>query len=792
MPEKHPARHGKRRARRGGPALEPEAGQVAVLAKVVRGHEKHAPRPVARRERLRRGALVGGEIVQREVLQEHATRLAGFAVHRFLYWRVIFMPASATDPRQSMLPTQKPKKVWQAGAAPAVADWEEELDRELKFFTDGMEDLQGSGGGGGGLDKDDVQGLQGSLGPLAVFDKQLIIPTEIADFDAQQVKGIPNSRSNAPNLDKMAIAAENLRNQTKTELIELLKSAKNPDVSETNLTNDMIIQGMTSSAVRPSELRQEIQAKAYEYQTNVFYSVVFVTLKNLKDKLQSIYTGYYNPDDRKSNKSMTYRNCLAKYYEFQNYFNKINSGLIAKLDAKNYEAFCKYLDIGSEIQKLQKEFDAVVDKVPPIPPEEEAGAAGPGPSAASESAPAQPASTGATQPPQPPQDPPGPAGGSAPPPQPPPDSAGPAGGSAPPPQPSDSSGPAGGSSQSQPAPPKPSAQPPPAPQDPSAEAPAPQTAQPTVPQDPMPPSGANKRGTKDKYFAYNFDFLPDLQLYLIFDKNEEINPGSPAAISHATQWSTYYTDSFLKFRLDLDNYVLHGSADKDFEEKKKVLEGNLWICKVFEDIWAIILRTEEEIKPFYDKARSKKFDDSSPEYRDYDKLFSASQDVLKFFLEIESKLSIDLASKNPQLAQSNLFDAPTKKKMVDFYQKFLKELESFFPSKSNAQSKQQPNTSRSQSQSGDSQSQSASSETRDNSSRREPKTRFSSRKGSMSNDVRVLQEQLRQTIEWGLEMRAAAQENYRIAQKVREFFGPGYEFGEPNKKEPGYDDPPFD
>ncbi|MFM8270089.1 MAG: hypothetical protein ACKN9V_07860 [Pseudomonadota bacterium] len=707
------------------------------------------------------------------------------------------MPASATDPRQSMLPTQKPKKVWQAGAAPAVADWEEELDRELKFFTDGMEDLQGSGGGGGGLDEDDVQGLQGSLGPQAVIDKQLIIPTEIADFDAQQVKGIPNSNTNAPNLDKMAIAAENLRNQTKTELIELLKSANFSDVSETNLTNDVIIQGMTSAAVKPPTLRQDIQTKAYEYQTNVFYSVVFVTLKNLKDRLQEIYKKYYNPDDRNSRNSMTYRNCLAKYYEFQKYFNKINSGLTAKLAAKSYEDFCKYLDIGSEIQELQKEFDAVVDKVPPNPPEEEASAAGPGPSAASGSAPAQPASTEAPQPPQPPQDPAGPAGGSAPPPQPPPDPAGPAGGSAPPQQAQqDPPGPAGGSAppqQAQQDPPGPaggSSQSQPAPPDPSAKAPAPQTAQPTVPQDPMPPSGADKRGTKDKYFAPDFDFLPDLSLYLKFDSKEEINPGSPEAISHALKWNTYYTDSFLKFQLDLDNYERTGSADADFEEKKLILEGNLWICRLFENMWTVVLKIQHTIEPFYKKFQKIKFRDDSFASQDYNRLFGSSQPILTFFLDVESKVKAELKKKNPVLTQSSLFSDARTKQVAAYYQIFLDALESLSTSKSSDQSKQQPDTSQSKSQSKDSQSQSASSEKQDNFSKREPKTQFSKRSGPMSSDVTVLQEQLRQTIEWGLKMRAAAQENYRIAQKVREFFGPGYEFGEPNKKEPGYDDPP--
>jgi hypothetical protein len=45
--------------------------------------------------------------------------------------------------------------------------------------------------------------------------------------------------------------------------------------------------------------------------------------------------------------------------------------------------------------------------------------------------------------------------------------------------------------------------------------------------------------------------------------------------------------------------------------------------------------------------------------------------------------------------------------------------------------------------------------------------------------IAALQKTLAETREYGLRMRAAAQANFRTAQKVREFFGPGYEFGEP-------------
>lgn len=71
-----------------------------------------------------------------------------------------------------------------------------------------------------------------------------------------------------------------------------------------------------------------------------------------------------------------------------------------------------------------------------------------------------------------------------------------------------------------------------------------------------------------------------------------------------------------------------------------------------------------------------------------------------------------------------------------------------------------------------------------------PTTTFSKRASRADpTDVTELQELLEQTREWGLQMRAAAQENYRIAQKVREFFGAGYEFGEPEALQ-DYPSPP--
>lgn len=742
----------------------------------------------------------------------------------------------------------------------------------------------------------------------------------------------------------MASAAENLRNQTKTELIELLKSAKISDVSETNLTNDMIKQGMTSSAVRPSELRQEIQAKAYEYQTNVFYSVVFVTLKNLKDKLQSIYIDYYNPDDRKSRNSMIYRNCLAKYYEFQNYFNKINSGLTAKLEAKSYEDFCKYLDIGSEIQKLQKEFDAVVDKVPPIPPEEEAGAAGPDPSVAPQPAATDP-SAASTSPAAP---------------------------------------------QSAPSP--------------SPAVPQPATAQPTVAPYPVPPSGADKSATIDKYFSYDFDFMPDLDSYITFKKDKKINPGSPEAISHAEEWILFYDQSVSRFQSDLDDYKINGKSDSDFENKKKIFNGNLYICNLFREFWTVVYRIQNQIEPFYKRLKEKKFEGNSSESEDYEKLCIASKRVVDFYLDIERKVNTELLNHDPVLTKDNLFNDTKIKQFLENYSYFEKQLEVLSPSPpgpaggSNQPPQAQPASpaassvppkpgvgsvdvsetvlfdpafnffpgesvflqtnvevgpgslfridnakkwlaffadicqkmkrlekevrktektdqdfalklstvlnnfvisdmfqkfwqgllnihsrikfyhdkirnqkfddttpeykqykeitvvfndilviivnaehnvgivlgnltagdiikredffskdslsdyqtlnkkliqltplefSDSSSSSRDASKQPSSSDqaSQQSSSSNPYKsvTNFSRRSARPDpTDVAELRELLEKTREWGMQMRAAAQENYRIAQKVREFFGPGYEFGEPNKKEPGYDDPPFD
>lgn len=36
---------------------------------------------------------------------------------------------------------------------------------------------------------------------------------------------------------------------------------------------------------------------------------------------------------------------------------------------------------------------------------------------------------------------------------------------------------------------------------------------------------------------------------------------------------------------------------------------------------------------------------------------------------------------------------------------------------------------------------------------------------------------------WGLELRRTAQEQYKVYQKVTEFFGDGYEFGEPARRQ---------
>lgn len=60
----HPARHGQARPGRGSPALELEAREVAVVAEVVRGHERQPARGVAGGQAPRRGLLVRGQRVQ--------------------------------------------------------------------------------------------------------------------------------------------------------------------------------------------------------------------------------------------------------------------------------------------------------------------------------------------------------------------------------------------------------------------------------------------------------------------------------------------------------------------------------------------------------------------------------------------------------------------------------------------------------------------------------------------------------------------------------------------------------
>lgn len=42
---------------------------------------------------------------------------------------------------------------------------------------------------------------------------------------------------------------------------------------------------------------------------------------------------------------------------------------------------------------------------------------------------------------------------------------------------------------------------------------------------------------------------------------------------------------------------------------------------------------------------------------------------------------------------------------------------------------------------------------------------------------------IRNLTAWGLELRRTAQEQYKVYQKVTEFFGDGYEFGEPARRQ---------
>jgi hypothetical protein len=283
-----------------------------------------------------------------------------------------------------MLPTQKPKKVWQAGAAPtqaqAAEDWEEELDRELKFFTDGMEDLQGSGGEGGELDDDDVQGLQGSLGPQAPSDipakgstakiVALKIPTEVTNFSAQQLKGMPNSKTTSELLNKMYSAAQSQFEEKKNELISsiagttvnLTQLQNDAGIVATEL-NDTIISTVIAKLKSEPDAKKKIRKEALEYKKLSFYVIAFEKLTNLRDALKPIYFDASSVS-RTSDTVINYANCANVYFEFQTFFlgkeTEINQ-LLAK-DTTSYTELCTNLDMTQKLNDLQTKFDAEIKK----------------------------------------------------------------------------------------------------------------------------------------------------------------------------------------------------------------------------------------------------------------------------------------------------------------------------------------------------------------------------------------------------------------------------------------------
>ena len=156
-------------------------------------------------------------------------------------------------------------------------------------------------------------------------------------------------------------------------------------------------------------------------------------------------------------------------------------------------------------------------------------------------------------------------------------------------------------------------------------------------------------------------------------------------------------------------------------------------------------------------------------------------DILTLFNNAKRQISTELKKPSPKIKNDNVFPQQSKSKYKELEQTLIDLTKSAYPNQSSPpkQTSQQSSSSKSDKPSSSSRPD-------------KPVTTFSRRSARPDpTDIDELRELLEKTREWGMQMRAAAQENYRIAQKVREFFGPGYEFGEPSKKEPGYNDPPY-
>jgi hypothetical protein len=278
-------------------------------------------------------------------------------------------------------------------------------------------------------------------------------------------------------------------------------------------------------------------------------------------------------------------------------------------------------------------------------------------------------------------------------------------------------------------------------------------------------------------FDPKFYFLPEEPF---LSEGIESAPGSQKRIDSAKMWLQFYADIAGKMT-KLEKQVRAKSTDPDFATKLNTVINNLRVSQIFQSFFQGLLQLHERIKPFYDKIQSQKFDKQTAEFAQYKKIVGTFNDVLTLFINVESQIRTELKKASPKIKNDNVFPKQSKSKYSELEQKLINLTKSAYPSQSSPpkQTSQQSSSSKSDKPSSSSRPD-------------EPVTTFSGRSARPDpTDVAELRELLEKTREWGMQMRAAAQENYRIAQKVREFFGPGYEFGEPNKKEPGYDDPPY-
>lgn len=258
------------------------------------------------------------------------------------------MPASATDPRQSMLPTQKPKKVWQAGAAPAPApaaeDWEEELDRELRFFTEGLDEHEKR------LDHETEVANHAAM-------LQVDIPNKVPDFAADDLAYLPNTRKNFEKIRTNLKSSEDELRQKKAPLVKFINDNRLLD-APFDIDDDSIKQCITKLSGDQVKTSSFID-KAIEYRRKRFYFDVFTVLKTYAEELQPLYEKCKSigGDFSKKNKNYpNYEKCVKEYFKIQTFFNQVDTEIKKPLDPKiKYDSFLRLLR-KSDLDTLEYDF----------------------------------------------------------------------------------------------------------------------------------------------------------------------------------------------------------------------------------------------------------------------------------------------------------------------------------------------------------------------------------------------------------------------------------------------------